>query len=240
MNRSPVRRSLAAAGLVAALFLTACGGGDEPVVDPASTVAPLDPDTTVPGAPDATIADDLPDNLEGAIGPVEVIGEPLPDLVTDVVPADPAIGMQAPVVVGLDFDGDPVRIDAAEQGPTMVVFIAHWCPHCNDEIPVLNELRYKNAFPSELNIVGVSTSPRPDSPNFPPGEWLVEKNWQWPVIVDGADTEAGTFIAADAFGVTGFPFVVLIDEDNTVVARWSGGMDGDGFVSAIQTYLGLG
>ena len=239
MNRSPfVRRSLVAAGLAAALLVTACGGDDEPVADPAQTVAPFDPDTTAPGAPDATVPDDLPDELDGLIGPVEVVGESLPFLETDVIEADPALGRAAPVVIGLDYDGDPVRIDAAENGPTMVVVVAHWCPHCNDEIPVLNELRYQGAFPADLNIVGVSTSPRPDGSNFPPSDWLVEKNWQWPVVADGVDTEAGTFIAAEAYGVSGFPFVTLIDEDGNVAARWSGGREAAGITEAIETYLG--
>ena len=240
MNRSPfARRSLVATGLAAALLLTASGGDDEPVADPATTDAPADPDTTVPGSPNATVPDDLPGELDGVIGPVEVIGDSLPFLETDVIEADPAIGQPAPVIVGLDFDGNPVRIDAAENGPTMVVAVAHWCPHCNDEIPVLNELRYEGAFPADLNIVGVSTSPRPGSSNFPPDEWLVDKDWQWPVMADGVDTEAGTFIAAEALGVSGFPFVVLLDEDGYVVARWSGGRDGAAFLCAIDTYRGL-
>lgn len=240
MNRSPfARRSLVAGGLATALLLTACGSDDEPVADPATTEAPADPDTTVPGAPDATVPDDLPEEYEGAVGPVEIIGDGLPYLETDVIEDDPALGQPAPVIVGLDFEGNPVRIDAAENGPTMVVAVAHWCPHCNDEIPVLNELRYENAFPAELEIVGVSTAPRSDGSNFPPDEWLVEKDWQWPVIADGVDTEAGTFLAAEALGVSGFPFVVLIDEDGNVAARWSGGREGSEFLGAIETYLGL-
>ena len=236
MNRSP--RSLVATGLAAALLLTACGGDDEPVADPATTEAPADPDTTVPGSPDATIPDDLPDGYEGVVGPVEIIGDSLPYLETDIIENDPAVGQPAPVIVGLDFEGNPVRIDAAENGPTMVVAVAHWCPHCNDEIPVLNELRYEGAFPADLNIVGISSAPRVDGTNFPPDEWLVEKDWQWPVIADGVDTGSETFIAADALGVSGFPFVALIDKDGNVAARWSGGREGAAHLELIETYLG--
>ena len=175
MIRFPLaRHSLLATGLAASMLLTACGSDDDPVADPVPTTAPADsdapadtpadvpPDATVPGAPDATVPADLPEEYVGAVGPVEIIGESLPYLETDVVADDPAVGEPAPVLVGLDFEGNPLRIDAAEAGPTMVAFVAHWCPHCNDEIPVLNELRDEGAFPADLNIVGVSTAPRAD------------------------------------------------------------------------------
>ena len=42
-------------------------------------------------------------------------------------------------------------------------------------------------------IVGVSTGVRPDAPNFPPDQWLVDKDWQWPVL---ADDQNGTPMAA--------------------------------------------
>ena len=32
----------------------------------------------------------------------------------------------------------------------MVVFLAHWCPHCNAEIPVLNEWRDSGEIPDGL------------------------------------------------------------------------------------------
>ena len=50
----------------------------------------------------------------------------------------------------------------------MVVLLAHWCPHCNAEIPVLNEWRDSGEIPDGLNIVGVSTGASADAPNFPP------------------------------------------------------------------------
>jgi cytochrome c biogenesis protein CcmG/thiol:disulfide interchange protein DsbE len=236
-----------------ALVLVACGAGSEPsslaagdsVTTVAADITPApsaDVATTVEvGAtsetdgPDATVSPGLPTELVGSVGPIEVIGENLPPL-TD-PDADPAIGALAPVIVGQSFDGETVRIDAAANGPTLVVFLAHWCPHCNAEIPRINELRDANRFPAELNIVGISTAMTSGRDNFPPGEWLDRLDWSYPAIADGIDFEREVLIAAEAFGVNGFPFVTLIDSEGSVAARWSGEREPDEFIELITSGL---
>lgn len=231
-------RRTAAIVLVGAFALSACGGSDDPVVAiPETDDSTGTSSSTVldPNRPDATVASELPDGFEGLIGPLEVIGEVLPPLDTDDFTADAAAGTAAPVLVGLNYDGETVRIDATVSGPTMVVFLAHWCPHCNAEIPVLNQLRDDNRIPDEVNVVAVSTAIRPGQPNFPPDEWLDDTNWTFPVIADGVDMELQTFIGADAFGVTGFPFTTLIDADGNVAARWSGGRNPNEIASLLAS-----
>ncbi|MDJ0770368.1 MAG: TlpA disulfide reductase family protein [Ilumatobacter sp.] len=243
-------RRIAALAIAATLAIAACGD-DEPVEDLSarSPAANDDADSATDGdgdtslnspsdGPRSTVPPDLPDSLIGSIGPVDVIGDPLPPLPDG--GADPARGAPAPVLVGEDFDGRTVRIDAVAAGPTMVVFLAHWCPHCNDEIPVINGLRDDGRLPASLNVVGISTSVAPDRPNFPPSEWLDRRDWQFPVMADGVDFDANTLVAANAFGVTGFPFVALLDADGTVAARWSGGLGADAILSLITSSLELG
>ena len=65
-------------------------------------------------------------------------------------------------------------------------------------------------------------------------------DWTYPAMADGIDIVARPFIAADAFGVSGFPFVTLIDGNGDVAARWSGETDPDQFITRIDQYLGLG
>ncbi|MFT7503138.1 MAG: cytochrome c biogenesis protein CcmG/thiol:disulfide interchange protein DsbE, partial [Gammaproteobacteria bacterium] len=100
---------------------------------------------------------------------------------------------------------------------TMLVFLAHWCSHCNDEIPEIIKLRNKGLLPDNLNIIGVSTAVKPDRDNYPPSKWIVEKNWTWPMLADTADSEA-----IQMYGGSGFPFVVMLNADGTVNARKSG------------------
>jgi len=225
--------------------LAGCGGDDDTST---ATTSPPDvtaPDTTEAGTapatsgapattapdsgsagdgPNATVSPDLPDAYEGEVGPVEVQGTSLPEHDAS-LPSDPAVGMAAPIVIGQDFDGNTVRIDAAKDGMTLAVFLAHWCPHCNREVPRINELRDAGSFPADLNIVGVSTGISPDRPNWPPSQWFEDMDWTYPVIADGVDMKRQTFIAADAYGLDGFPFLTLIDSDGKVLARTSGEME---------------
>jgi cytochrome c biogenesis protein CcmG, thiol:disulfide interchange protein DsbE len=251
------RRSIASAVTVLALSMTACGGGDgddaggtsattaDPSADP-SADATVDAASTATSTaasagdgPTATVSPDVPEEIRGELRPLDAVGDTLPQLGRAQPEADPAVGMAAPVLVGQDYDGNTVRVDAATDGPTMVVFLAHWCPHCNAEVPRINELRDAGRFPADLNIVAVSTAIDPGRPNFPPSAWVVEKDWTYPVIADNVDMGAQSFIGASVYGVDGFPFVTLIDADGNVAARWSGEREPDQVIDAIGRYLGL-
>ncbi len=158
--------------------------------------------------------------------PVSVSGDPLPEFSQEIREGgldDPAVGQPVPLVSGVDYEGNVTMIDPATDGPTMVVLLAHWCPHCNAEIPVLNEWRDSGEIPDGLNIVGVSTGASADAPNFPPDEWLVDKDWQWPVLADDAAPDAESPPPAmGAYGGTSYPTLVFVDAEGLVQQRLSG------------------
>ncbi len=130
--------------------------------------------------------------------------------------SDPARGKLAPSVNGFGFDGAPLTITPTGK-PMLVVFLAHWCPHCNAEIPRLIEWKDSGAMPGDLEVIGVSTGARDDAPNWPPSQWVVDKAWPWPVMADSEDQGA-----ALAFGVSGYPGLILLNGDGKVLARRSG------------------
>jgi cytochrome c biogenesis protein CcmG, thiol:disulfide interchange protein DsbE len=158
--------------------------------------------------------------------PVSVAGDPLPEFTPEMRAGevdDTAVGQQVPVVSGVDYAGNEITVDPATDGPTMIVLLAHWCPHCNAEIPVLNDWRDSGDIPDGLNIVGVSTGVEPDAPNFPPDEWLEDRDWQWPVLADDRPPDAESPAPAmAAYGGTSYPTLVLVDGDGAVVQRLSG------------------
>jgi thiol-disulfide isomerase/thioredoxin len=162
-------------------------------------------------------SDDSGDASDGGAEtrPVEVTGDPLAPFEDPA--ADPAVGQASPVVTGEGFDGTPMTIGGASDNPTLLVFLAHWCPHCNREVPEIIALNDAGGIPADLDVVGISTAVASDRPNYPPSEWIVEKGWPFPTMADSENSEA-----LGAFGGTGFPFLVILDSDGTVLARQSG------------------
>ena len=98
----------------------------------------------------------------------------------------------------------------------MLVFLAHWCPHCQVELPLLVSMAEAGAFDG-VRTVAVLTGTNPDAPNFPPVPWLDREGWSGEVARD--DPQAS---AANAYGLSSYPFLVMLDADGTVVGRVSG------------------
>ena len=144
--------------------------------------------------------------------------------------ADPALGSVAPVLRGQSFDGAPV--DVAPGKPTLVLLLAHWCPHCRREVPALVKWEQQGNMPAGLDVVGIATGTDASAPNYPPSAWLAGENFPWPVMADTADQQA-----AQALGLSGFPFYVLIDATGTVVWRGSGEMDPAELTATINAKL---
>ena len=163
---------------------------------------------------------------------VEVAGDALPEYSAEV--ADAAVGMIAPVLTGQGFTGN--KITTTPGAPTLLVFLAHWCPHCQREVPLLVQWNRDGLVPSGVDVIGIATSSDPASPNFPPSEWLAREEFPalWPVM-----TDSGEKTAATAMGVSGFPFFVLLDSNGKVALRISGEIEMQVLTEAINKALGV-
>lgn len=151
---------------------------------------------------------------------VAVTGESLPEFVTN-ESVDPAVGLVAPVLDGSDFNGQRVSTDPTA-GPQLLVFLAHWCPHCNAELGQLMDWKNSGAAPADLRVIGVATAVSPTSVNFPPAQWLSDRGWPWPVLVDESTGDGTPGTAAEAFGAAGWPAFVVVGADGLVKVRVSG------------------
>lgn len=222
--RRSIRRSSAVL-LVAGLAFTACSSSDETVT----------PGSVASGSADASSdseADVSPVALQEN-GPIAVEGAVLAPFDDESVgSADPAVGVAAPVITGESFDGTEIVVGGPTENPTMVVFLAHWCPHCNDEVPMLLDLEASGELPEGLDVIGVSTAVASDRDNFPPSQWTVDTGWDWPMM---ADDEALT--AINSMGGQGFPFAVVLDTDGTVLARKAGESAGPATVEFLDAAL---
>ncbi|NBP49747.1 MAG: TlpA family protein disulfide reductase [Actinobacteria bacterium] len=165
-------------------------------------------------------------------GTVTVAGEPLP--VNTGAADDPAIGTAAPVLTGEGFTGNVVT--TAPGAPTLIIFLAHWCPNCQAEVPKLVEWYESGGVPDSLDVIAVATQVDPTLPNFPPSQWLTREGFPklWPVMLDDAK---GT--AANAMGADGWPYFVLLDADGKVMVRRSGQISSEDLTNIVSTALGL-
>ena len=145
---------------------------------------------------------------------VSIDGDVLPPL-TDPT-NDVALGRQAPEVSSVDFAGQPASI-TNDGTPKLILFLAHWCPHCQREVPALQAYFDANPIPEGVDFVSVATSNDVARPNYPPNAWLEREGWEQRVLLDDP---IGTI--ASAYGLTAFPYYVMVDANGNVVQRITG------------------
>jgi hypothetical protein len=155
-----------------------------------------------------------------------VSGEALPAL-TDPA-SDLAVGQPIPGLTGIDLSGEPISIGPSD-GPMAIVLLAHWCSHCQAEVPVLVDYLESTGMPEGVKLVAISTSIDPARPNFPPSTWLEREGWTVPTMVDDA-TSGGL----RALGMSSFPGFVFVDADGRVVQRTTGELPAAAFDQAVR------
>lgn len=140
---------------------------------------------------------------------------------------DPAIGMTIPTVAGQQFDGEQLTI-TPDGTPKIIMVMAHWCPHCQAEVPRIQGWLNADGMPQGVQLAAVATANVPAKGNFPAADWLRTEKWSVPTIVDdkpvldssGNIVSPGT--AAVAYGVSGYPYFLVTDGQGKVLYRTSG------------------
>ena len=155
---------------------------------------------------------------------VVIDGAPLPEF-TDV---DAAIGAPAPQATGTGFDGLRVELLADGQ-PTMIGFFAHWCPVCQGEVAELADHLADAGLPDDVRVVAVSTAVRPEESNYPPSAWFADEQWPTPILLDDTNNSL-----AQAYGLSAYPFWVVVGADGNVVGRLSGAIGPDQFDALVD------
>lgn len=210
--------ALAMVGLVASTTAAGCASSSSEVAEPEGACA-----TSVP-TPPTTSAHYTP---ASSVGVVVTTGGALPRLPDS--GDDPAVGCAAPIVDGQTFSGDPIRIGGATSKPTLVFIGAHWCPHCNEELPTVISWIDEHDVTAEADVVLVSTGIDRNGDNYPPKIWIEKKlGWTFPVLVDDLPGHA-----REALGLTAYPMLMVLDPQGIVRFRAVGRFDLDGLETLI-------
>ncbi len=160
-------------------------------------------------------------------GKVTILGDP--------IPVDSEIGYLAPSFKAqLNTGSELVTIDPADGTVRLIGFFAHWCPHCQREVPRVSKWLEENGVPAEIEILAVSTAVREGTPNYPPSEWFIKERWPTDIYVDNEDNDLAT-----AYGLAGFPYWVLVDATGTIVHRSSGELTEEQFGYLVQLAISL-
>ena len=160
---------------------------------------------------------DLP-SLDEYAGTVEVDGAPIPVPYPDEPTApDAAVGLPAPTVTVQDLDDTPVTVGDTGRAQVLV-FLAHWCPVCDQELPTLRDVVDAGGVPDGVDLVLVTTGLDPGRPNWPPQQWLADAGLGEVTTVrdDADDTLMRTF------GLRAYPAWAVVGADGTVLARRQG------------------
>ncbi len=153
-------------------------------------------------------------SIGGSGGPVGdlVSGPSLPTY--DATTADPAVGQTIPNVNGAGRAGEQIRIDAEDGRAKVLLFITHWCSHCQAEVPRIQEWLNGGGTTGNVDLYAISTGADPGRPNYPPEAWLDREGWTVPTVVDDGRSSVG-----QAFGLSAFPYWVFVDTDGSVALR---------------------
>jgi peptidyl-prolyl cis-trans isomerase B (cyclophilin B) len=162
---------------------------------------------------------------------VAVTGDAMPFF--DPNTADAGVGRDAPAFSGPDLTGGRIDVTPGD-GPLVVLFLAHWCPHCQEEVPALLDYFAENPVPDGVELVTVATSNSADRSNHPASDWLEREGWDIPTIID----DDATSIAA-AYGLSAFPFYAFVDGNGVMAGRVAGAQSVDN-IGAVLTSLADG
>lgn len=189
------------------------------VIGVAATIAIVASNSDSDDEAESVALDDLsPEEIEQEYGDVEMSGDPLPPF-----EGEPAVGFTAPTFTTDTLDGERVTVGPADE-VRVIGFFVHSCPHCQREVSRLAGWLRINEVPEGVELLAVSTLARPETENWPPSAWFSRESFSAPVLLDD---EKGTISAG--YGMTTFPYWVVVDEDMAVITQAAGEMNDDQF-----------
>lgn len=127
------------------------------------------------------------------------------------VQAAPQLGGQPPVDLGVDQQGDAVRVSDFAGKALVITFWATWCPYCLKELPVLHNIQNK-VGKDRLQVIAVNTE---EHEVFRRATRVLAK-------LNVLHTRDLDRASQNAYGVKGLPHMVIVGRDGKITAIHTG------------------
>jgi peroxiredoxin len=170
----------------------------------------------------------------GGGGAATPVGKVTETAAGEKAPAPLQVGTAAPDLTWT-LDGKAGSLAGERGHPTLLVFFATWCPHCQAEVAVLNRIQDRFAAQG-LEVLGVSASPVGIDGRAPASlgdtELFVQRHGaRYPHLYDAA------VVGGQRYGVRGFPALYLVDGEGVVRFAASGEVSEADLARAVQAVL---
>ena len=151
----------------------------------------------------------------GGDAPASLVGTDLPRYPQS--GRDTALGLSVTAISGVHFyDGTTMTFDPADGKARAWLVWAHWCPYCQQELPIVANWHANHADEYlHLELVSITTS-MDDNASNPLVPYLETSQFTFPVLMD----ESG--VLSRKLGVNAFPFWVFTGPDGSVLGRTAG------------------
>lgn len=105
-----------------------------------------------------------------------------------------------------DLSGTPVRLEELRGKVVVLDFWATWCPPCEFQIPILNQVYEAHREVGDVEILGISVDTEgPDVVQ----EYIAKHQAAYPILM-GSESLARTF------GAPGFPSLIVVDPSGRI------------------------
>jgi len=129
-----------------------------------------------------------------------------------------SVGDKAPNFTLDSINGSATSLSSVTDKPTLLVFWASWCPHCQRELPMLQDI-YKDLHSKGMNAMGVSVDDNIGSAK----SFIQSSSITFPNVYAGNDKGMGV---VQDYSVRGVPTIFILGKGGVVKAKYEGEVDG--------------
>lgn len=108
------------------------------------------------------------------------------------------------------------------QKPTLLVFWAPWCPHCQKELPILEQIWQDPKTKEKINIIAVRVFYKSSKPTI-----INDDDFSFPIILAGQ-------AIGEEYNISAVPTLIFVDKDFKIRERTEGALSKEELIRKIN------